>query len=82
MDIHTRDDERTALALARALVTGQGADYFRLWPKHSEATEALASAAVNLLAALARDPRLRGAEEELDTLTAVTLQLDAESEPQ
>ncbi|MGX1160407.1 hypothetical protein FBY31_1225 [Arthrobacter sp. SLBN-100] len=83
MDIHGRDDERRALAMARAMINRQGADYFRLMPKDPEAMERLATAAVSLIAGMAQDPRLMGAEEELDIRMTATLQVEAwESEPQ
>lgn len=75
---HTRDDERLAIALAKALAGKDPDSFFRLQPSEAADYERLASAAVSVLASLASSSRLRGAYEELNTLRTATLQLEAE----
>lgn len=75
---HTADDKRLAIALADAMIR-RSPDYFRLAPDKPADFERLASAAIEVLGALASSERLTGAAKELDALRTATIQLEAEA---
>ncbi|UKA57516.1 hypothetical protein [Arthrobacter sp. FW306-2-2C-D06B] len=70
------DDYRRVIALARALTTADVEALAALQPMEPGQAHAMMLAAVTVIAALASDDRLDGAEAELQRVLASTLKLE------
>ncbi|GAB3568961.1 hypothetical protein GCM10027405_31450 [Arthrobacter alkaliphilus] len=75
------DDYRRVIALARALCTADVDGFVALQPTEPGQAHSMMLAAVSVIAALASDDRLNGAETELARVLAATLKLEAGNTP-